>query len=191
MFIYKTTGDDALRVAFIAELRIHISIIERAYKTLYKQHLYARGDKIKDNTCSPIELMTDFSLFLNSTAMLNKILGLSENSQRAEELRDILNIKLDKMNFLKEIALRNSLEHMDTRLDSLAKLNPKTIVIWDLTEKDSSEGHTLRKFNPLEFTMSCIHRNLSIVVLNILDCYSEVQYIKSCVDSREANLKLA
>ena len=182
MLIYKTSGKDAIWSAFFAELDIQILIAERAYDTLYNQHLYAHGDRTA-KTCTPIKGITDFALFLNSSAMISKILGLAETykTDRTQNLRTMMEIDLTKIDNLKGVGLRNSMEHMDERLDLLNDQNPSELVIWDLTQNKPATEHTLRKFNPFEFTMYCIRKDLSSQILNVKDCYSEIQYIKSAL----------
>ena len=188
MFKSSATGNDPILNAFFAEIRLHILIAEKAYTILYHQHLYASGDKKKEYTCSPLELMTSFANFLNSAAMLTKILGLSSsfkgNKNRAKHLRENLALSKNEFKELTKVNLRNSMEHMDERLDCIAKNPPKRLVAWDLT-KYEAEDHTLRKFDPLKFTMSCLDQNLKIQTFDVRDCYNDIQYIKNRIEKAE------
>lgn len=181
MFKHTASGGDILTV-FKSELRIHILIAERSYQTLYNQHLSALGNR-NIETYSPIEAIADFSLFLNSTAMINKILGFSKqyNNTRSEKLRTAIQIDMKKIYFLGKVDLRNSMEHMDERIDTLSDKNLSEIIIWDFTKEKSKSQNTLRKFDPKSFTIECLGRDLNLCTLDIKKCYSEIQYLKNLI----------
>lgn len=192
MMIYKATGKTPLLTAFLVELGIQILISERAYNTLHNQHLYALGDKTVRN-CSPIEVITDCALFLNSAAMINKILGLSDNynSDRAQKIREIMELDKRTLCSISSVSIRNSMEHMDERLDLLVSERPVEIVVWDLTKNQSQAKHILRKFNPEEFTMQCLGKDLSMGSLDIKKCYKEIQQIGMAIQTGRKNISSA
>lgn len=122
--------------------------------------------------------------------MINKILGLSEkyDKSRAQNLRRMMELEESNIQELKLVDLRNSMEHIDERLDLLYKLNPSEVVIWDLTKNSDSTEHVLRKFNPETLTLQCIGTKLKMHTLNVKKCYGEIQYVETAIEKGCENL---
>ncbi len=175
---------------YLVEIETNCLIIKKAYKTLINQHLYYTDPRCKttDYTCSPIELLASINLFINSTSIIKKIFfpvpdKNTENKDftvyRGKKLLNFFSNP--QLTHLRKVKVRNSYEHIDDRFDNIFQNhNNKKLVLYDCTKNSNTEDElVIKKFHPVEFTISLEHRHEEI---NVKKLYEEISLIEQNIE---------
>lgn len=137
----------------------------------------------------PRNIMTYCTSFLSSAALIAKFLYCGKRKKqritsRCTRLRELLGI--DTLPTLKNLAIRNSFEHMDERLDELFfTFRVGKLDLLSVTGKPPSHDTVvLKRFDPQRLTISSFNDELSLI-----DCESEIRQVQAGMERAFAKLK--
>lgn len=177
MFSLIIHGENSASELYLWELTIQCDIAELAFKRLQE---YSRIQLSKEYSSTtphpknPIEVLYDCSTFLSAAGIIAKILSAKKGlpADRSNALRSILGI--DELKNLCNLAVRNSFEHIDERLDRLLKESPsERFISTHMSSKEPGTGMILKHFNPNKLTLSYLGEELDLE-----GCHSEITDIQ-------------
>lgn len=146
------------RIIFLLELDTQCTLAERVFRRLQKAakawNLHA---EFEGETGAPIEILHLAHSFLTYSGVIVKIIFERSRkekklSDRCSDLQDLLEIKTSP--HLEKLDVRNSLEHIDERLDEYIPKPPYKFESYAVGGVERREGKTvIRRFDPdkLEF----------------------------------------
>jgi len=121
-------GHNFPAVVFLLELSLQCSLAKNAFQHLKEG---TRGwqngasEALFKDRATPLELVSRSIVFLSAAAMISKVLFGARNTQeikdRTSALRKLLSVNKATFPLLSSREVRNSLEHLDERLDNCLK----------------------------------------------------------------------
>jgi hypothetical protein len=186
------SGENAASGAFLAELTTQYLLAKYAYERLSEQ---ARCDINRDfnsrkpRSNGPIEVLAHCTVFLSAAGVIAKILFPNEkdptSKKRGERLCSLL--ELPDLPTLKSVFVRNSFEHIDSRLDRFLEKSPAKLVQYHLARHAPPEGvAVLKRFNPRDLSVSYLDDRLDLRA-----CYSEIELVEERVSKARGRVRLS
>jgi hypothetical protein len=169
-------------VIFLEELKLQYLIAEKSWDELKQAAVTWTGHGIpKLNDITPAgDIIADCIVFLSAVGVMSKILYEGSRKEpiptRCRKLRNLLEV--DELQYLKNLSIRNSFEHVDERIDSfVSPLVDKDflIEIVSVSPNAPKDGTTyFKRFDP---------NKLSILFgdeeFDLQKCMAEISLIKS------------
>ncbi len=172
-------------VAFFEELRLQYFIAERAWKYLNEAAAswLQNGIPILDKMAPPGQMIMNCTVFLSAASVISKIIFAGDRKtikirNRCNKLRKLLEI--DDLPNLRNLAVRNSFEHVDERIDKFVEpLTHKNFLLEMMSVSPSppKEGTTvLKRFDPNRLSISFANDEIEL-----RQCMHELTLVESRV----------
>jgi hypothetical protein len=170
---------------FLLELGTQCSIARACYERLRDAasawYTNATNEQF-GNAMAPREIIVNCVAFLSAVAAISKLIfaGRRENQEvtrRCKRLQELLGIS--DLPILRKLAVRNSFEHVDERLDTLlSSLTSGSINPISVTERPPPAGTiVLKRFDPKKLSISFTNDTISLE-----ESMREVEQLESRID---------
>jgi hypothetical protein len=166
MFSLSATGPEAPTRVFLWEVTIQCQIALHAHRRLAeyaKVQIERTFESTAPRPTTPIELLADCSAFLSASAVVSRCLFAKGGfaGRRSAKLRKLLSI--ESLPHLNSLAVRNSFEHIDERIDKLIQYPPSEAVVQlHLALREPEHHLVLKRFNPKTITLHYLDEKLDI-----------------------------
>lgn len=171
--IVNSAGDPDL--LYVSELQIQCALAKQAYEHLIEYSRLVGGSNSRQEPCpySPLDVISHCVGFLSAVAGISKILFPTNPKalSRGERLRNRLN--LSSLPNTESRTVRNSFEHVDERIDSLAERHQNgDICLVDIDDDPPKETIVLKRLDPKSKTIEFLGQRIDIEA-----CYREIQIV--------------
>jgi hypothetical protein len=172
-------------VLFLLEIGLQCHLFNRSVKRLERaaDHWIKLDKGIDDGgTAPPLEIVADCTVCLSAMAAIRRILQPSERSgELAKQRSEALLKLLDHPSFpnVTSVAVRNSWEHLDERLDEILATRTSGPVseLHVSSKPPSGDTVVMRRFDPIDFTI-----HFAKDAIRIRPCVAEIEQLTQLVD---------
>lgn len=185
--IVHINGKNSASGLYLREIELQCMIASYAYNRLksYADFQFDKTIKNENRPKTPVEVFADCSTFLSAVGIIVKII-FNDGGRAKKELKEtvrhrsrILQDLLPKLTSIKNLAERNSFEHIDERYDVEFQKNEDAEYVWfNISSQEQDDVITLKRFNPETMEISYLESSL-----NMKKCYEEVQEILNIVEN--------
>lgn len=180
-------------VVFLLELSLQCTLAKNAFQQLEEGSRGWQSDAPPDlfkDRAKPLELVSRSTVFLSATAMISKILFGACNTKKVKDrssgLRQLLAVDKAKFPLLSSRKVRNSIEHLDERLDTYLEKFDKGGFSFGIhvLETDPKEGMFVpRRIHPISLTFTAAGD-----VIDLPACKAEIDALEEKIKSAFSKL---
>ncbi|MFJ1470143.1 hypothetical protein [Massilia orientalis] len=181
-------------VVFLSELELNCSLFNRAFSALQisARHRINLDNGIDDEQPgSPILIVEQCTVCLSALAAIRRILSpvstKPRTQERASRLRDLLDSP--SLPHVTTVAVRNSWEHLDERLDAVlverATTSGPVEQLSVSSRTPNPNSFVLRRFDPTTFAIQ-----FAGDAIPLLPCVDEIKELKARIDKAYEKLNI-